>query len=117
MHRPGETVRDQRERSVTPPPGEALHKVSPEPNGSRARKASRSFEALSVVVRSLPLVAIEGSRALGWKCLRSRSRLARLRNFAPFSERFARCALLRLRRDLVQSFPSWVRARRRRDRG
>ena len=81
---------------------EALHKVSPEPNGSRAR----SFEALSAVVRSLPLVAIDGSRALGWKCLRSRSRLARLRNFAPLSERFARCALLRLGRDLVQSLPS-----------
>src|SRR5439155_14722746 len=63
---------------------EAQHKVSAEPNGSRARKAARTFEAR----------------------LRSRSRLARLRNFAPLSERFARCALLRLGRDLVQSFPS-----------
>jgi len=58
---------------------EALHEVSPEPNGSRARKAARRFEAR----------------------LRSRSWLARLRNVAPLSERFARCALLRLGRDLV----------------
>jgi hypothetical protein len=61
---------------------EALHEVSPEPNGSRARKAARSFEAR----------------------LHSRSRLARLRNVAPRSEEFARGALLQLGRDLVQSF-------------
>ncbi len=85
------------------------------PRGSSAQGLARAewlagaesgakFRSSSDFDRSLPLVAIEGGSALGLKCLRCRSRLARLRNSAPLSERFARCALLRLGQDLVQSF-------------
>ena len=55
-------------------------------------ESGAKFRSSSDFDRSLPLVAIEGGSALGLKCLRCRSRLASLRNSAPLSERFARCA-------------------------